>query len=104
MATRSCRRCFDGEVDEVDILRDKTLMDNYTRNESKVNLALKSRARQEMLFEVDKLRAGIFQKTIVWATGASDQGKTLPRRVDRRRIGGATGLACVPRDGEERPR
>ncbi len=29
-----------------------------------------------MLFEVDKLRAGIFQKTIVWAMGASDQGKT----------------------------
>ncbi|WP_242086979.1 Rep family protein [Microbacterium lacticum] len=70
------QKVLDGEVDEVDILRDKTLMDIYTRNESKVNLALKNRARREMLFEVDKLRAGIFQKTIVWATGASDQGKT----------------------------
>lgn len=70
------QKVLDGEVDEVDILRDRTLMDIYTRNESKVNLALKNRARREMLFEVDKLRAGLFQKTVVWAMGASDQGKT----------------------------
>lgn len=70
------QKVLDGEVDEVDILRDKTLMDIYTRNESKVNLALKNRARREMLVEVEKLRAGIFQKTVVWAMGASDQGKS----------------------------
>lgn len=70
------QKVLDGEVDEVDILRDKTLMDIYTRNETKVNLALKNRAKREMLFEVEKLRAGVFQKTIIWAMGASDQGKT----------------------------
>ncbi|MGO1508868.1 Rep family protein [Microbacterium sp.] len=70
------QKVLDGEVDEVDILRDKTLMDIYTRNETKVNLALKNRAKREMLFEVEKLRAGVFQKTIIWAMGASDQGKS----------------------------
>jgi hypothetical protein len=70
------QKVLDGEVDELDILRDKTLMDIYTRNETKVNLALKNRAKREMLFEVEKLRAGVFQKTVVWAMGASDQGKS----------------------------
>lgn len=70
------QKVLDGEVDELDILRDKTLMDIYTRNEMKVNLALKNRAKREMLFEVEKLRAGVFQKTIVWTMGASDQGKS----------------------------
>lgn len=70
------QKVLDGEVDEVDILRDKTLMDIYTRNETKVNLALKNRAKREMLFEVEKLRAGVFQKTVIWAMGASDQGKS----------------------------
>lgn len=70
------QKVLDGEVDELDILRDKTLMDIYTRNEAKVNLALKNRAKREMLFEVEKLRAGVFQKTVIWAMGASDQGKS----------------------------
>lgn len=70
------QKVLDGEVDELDILKDKTLMDIYTRSEAKVNLALKNRAKREMLFEVEKLRAGVFQKTIVWAMGASDQGKS----------------------------
>jgi hypothetical protein len=70
------QKVLDGEVDELDILRDKTLMDIYTRNEMKVNLALKNRAKREMLFEVEKLRAGVFQKTVIWAMGASDQGKS----------------------------
>lgn len=70
------QKVLDGEVDELDILRDKTLMDIYTRNETKVNLALKNRAKREMLFEVEKLRAGMFQKTVIWAMGASDQGKS----------------------------
>lgn len=70
------QRVLDGEVDELDILRDKTLMDIYTRNESKVNLALKNWAKREAHFEIQKLRAGLFQKTIIWVQGASDQGKT----------------------------
>lgn len=70
------QRALDGEVDEVDILRDKALVDIYTRNQVRVDLALKNRARREMMFEVEKLRAGIFQKTIIWAMGASEQGKT----------------------------
>ncbi|MGC5617711.1 Rep family protein [Georgenia sp. Z1491] len=70
------QKVLDGEVDELDILKDKTLMDIYTRNEAKVNLALKNRAKREMHLEVEKLRAGIFQKTVVWAMGASDQGKS----------------------------
>lgn len=70
------QKVLDGEVDELDILRDKTLLDIYTRSETKVNLALKNCARREMLFEVEKLRAGIFRKTIIWAMGASDQGKS----------------------------
>lgn len=70
------QKVLDGEVDEMDLLRDKTLMDIYTRNETKVNLAFKVRAKRDMLFEVEKLRAGVFQKTVVWAMGASDQGKS----------------------------
>ena len=70
------QKVLDGEVDELDLLRDKTLMDIYSRNELKVNLALKNYARRQMLFEVERLRAGVFQKTFVWITGASQQGKT----------------------------
>lgn len=70
------QKVLDGEVDEFDLLRDKTFMDVYTRNEAKVNLAFKVRAKRDMLFEVEKLRAGLFQKTVVWAMGASDQGKS----------------------------
>jgi len=70
------QKVLDGEVDELDLLRDKTLMDIYTRNEPKVNLAFKVRAKSDMLFEVEKLRAGTFKKTTVWALGASNQGKS----------------------------
>lgn len=70
------QKVLDGEVDELDLLRDKTLMDIYTRNETKVNLAFKVRAKSDMLLEVEKLRAQVFQKTIVWALGASNQGKS----------------------------
>lgn len=70
------QKVLDGEVDEMDLLRDKTLMDIYTRNETKVNLAFKVRARRDMMLEVEKLRAGVFKKTFIWATGASDQGKS----------------------------
>jgi hypothetical protein len=70
------QKVLDGEVDELDLLRDKALMDIYTRNETKVNLAFKVRAKSDMLFEVEKLRAGTFKKTIVWALGASNQGKS----------------------------
>ncbi len=70
------QKVLDGEVDELDLLRDKTLMDVYTRNETKVNLAFKVRAKRDMMLEVEKLRAGVFQKTVIWAMGASDQGKS----------------------------
>lgn len=70
------QKILDGEVDELDLLRDKTLMDIYTRNETKVNLAFKVRAKRDMMLEVEKLRSGAFQKTVIWAMGASDQGKS----------------------------
>lgn len=70
------QKVLDDEVDELDLLRDKTLMDIYTRNQAKVDLAFKVRAKRDMLREVEKLRAGVFQKTVVWAMGASDQGKS----------------------------
>lgn len=70
------QKVLDGEVDEMDLLRDKTLMDIYTRNETKINLAFKVRAKRDMMLEVEKLRAGVFQKTVIWAMGASDQGKS----------------------------
>ena len=70
------QKVLDGEVDEMDLLRHKTLMDIYTRNETKVNLAFKVRAKRDMMLEVEKLRAGVFQKTVIWAMGASDQGKS----------------------------
>lgn len=70
------QKVLDGEVDEMDLLRHKTLMDIYTRNETKVNLAFKVRAKRDMMLEVEKLRAGVFQKSVIWAMGASDQGKS----------------------------
>ena len=70
------QQVLDGEVDELTILKDKTLMDIYTRNEARVNLALKNAARREMLAEVEKLRAGEFKKTIIWVMGESQTGKT----------------------------
>lgn len=70
------QKVLDGQVDELDLLRDKTLMDIYSRNEVKVNLALKNFARRQMLFEVEKLRAEVFQKTFFWLDGLTDQGKT----------------------------
>ena len=70
------QRVLDDELDELEILADKTLTDIYTRNQAKVDLAFSVRNRRDMLAEVRKLRAGEFQKTVVWFTGASDQGKT----------------------------
>ncbi|MGO1524056.1 MAG: Rep family protein [Nesterenkonia sp.] len=70
------QRVLDGEVDELDILKDKTLGDIYARNQQRIDLALKFQAKREMRSEVEKLRAEVFQKTIVWAMGARNQGKT----------------------------
>lgn len=70
------QKVLDGEVNELDLLRDKTLTDVYTRNEARVNLALKNVARREMLEEVRRLREREFEKTIIWVMGASQQGKT----------------------------
>lgn len=67
---------LDGDVCELDILRDKALGDTYARGQAKVDLALSFRARRDMHADVERLRAGLFIKTILWMQGASDQGKT----------------------------
>lgn len=67
---------LDGEVCELDILRDKALGDTYARGQAKVDLALSFRARKAMHADVERLRAGEFRKTILWVLGASDQGKS----------------------------
>lgn len=85
------QKVLDGQVDELDLLRDKTLMDIYSRNEVKVNLALKNFARRQMLFEVEKLRAEVFQKTFLWIDGASQQGKTLLANRFAQALSEATG-------------
>jgi hypothetical protein len=67
---------LDGEVSELDILRDKGLGDTYARGQAKVDLALSFRARRDMHADVERLRAGVFRKTVLWVLGASDQGKS----------------------------
>lgn len=67
---------LDGAVSELDILRDKALGDTYARGQAKVDLALSFRARRDMHADVERLRAGVFRKTILWVLGASDQGKS----------------------------
>lgn len=85
------QRVLDGEVDELDLLNDRTLMDIYTRNQVRVDLAFKNVARREMLMEVQRLRAGEFHKTIVWVTGATDQGKTYLVESVAQQLGELTG-------------
>lgn len=70
------QKVLDGEVNELDVLKDKTLGDVYARNKTNVDLAFSFRARREMHAEVEKLRTGVFEKTVIWAMGASDQGKS----------------------------
>lgn len=85
------QKALDGEVTEMDILRSKVMMDIYTRNEAKVKLAFNVRAKRDMMLEVEKLRAGLFRKTVIWAMGASDQGKSYLVESAAARLAAETG-------------
>ena len=70
------QKVLDGEVDELDILNDKTLGDIYARGKAKIDLALQFHARRHMAAEVAKINAGDFKKSAIWLMGGRDQGKT----------------------------
>lgn len=70
------QRVLDTDISLRDILSDHELKSVYTRGKTKVNDAFEVRYLAQMLEEVEKLRAEVFEKTFFFFDGLTDQGKT----------------------------
>lgn len=71
------QKCLTGEVGKADLLFNETYFEVYARNKMKVDLALDVWAERRQAEETQRLRDGVFRKSVIYIHGPSGHGKTV---------------------------